>query len=495
MENRIDLDMAFYQHFLSTPTPICTTDKHGNIREANRAFLDFYGYALHEVVGRNPKILKSGRQSPAAYGELWRQIVDPAIGHWSGELINRKRSGEEVTVHLTVSALRSSNGELSGFVATTLDITRSKLLEGQLSSMNQELEDLNRLKNEVLAVTSHDLKSPLNGIISRVRLMQETLVDLPRERIREHLERIVEAGDRLTGFINELLDLDKIEAGRYQLHTKRLRVDALAQLCVEINAPAAALRGMRLTFASEGKPRPVEVDAVKLEQVLNNLISNAIKYAPYGSEIEVIYKENSGGGRQIAVHDRGPGLPEEDLAQIFDRYYQVKKKGFVPTRVFGVGLGLAIVKNIVEMHGGTVSAANRAGGGSIFTVCLPDPSVTRVKGGAALVIDPHDTIFRYLEGPLTLRAIPHFFARTAFEVQRVLENEHPDLIFIAAEDYPGEMAERLAEYSAAGVNQAILVGIGPERYRQEHIQYLFSEPVLDVEILEFLDETRINSRN
>lgn len=490
MENRIDL----YQHFLATPTPICMTSAQGEILDANQAFLDFYGYELHEVVGRNPRILKSGRQSPAAYSELWSQIVDPAIGHWSGELINRTRNGTEVTVHLTVSSLRRSNGELSGFVATTLDITRRKLLEEQLSSMNQELEDLNRLKSEVMAVTSHDLKSPLNGIISRVRLMQETLDELPRERIHEHLERIVEAGNHLTGFINELLDLDKIESGRYQLHTKRLRVDALAQLCVEINAPAAALRGMPLTFIQEGKPRPVAVDAVKIEQVLNNLISNAIKYAPYGSEIEVIYKENPAGGRQIMVRDRGPGLPEEDLAQIFDRYYQVKKKGFVPTRVFGVGLGLAIVKQIVEMHGGTVTAANRAGGGSIFTVHLPDPAAATIKGGVALVIDPDNTIFRYLEGPLSLRAIPHFFVRTAFEARRVLENEHPDLIFVSAGNEPAEMDQALAAYLDTGMNPAILVGIGAEQDRHQRYRQWFSEPVLDVEILEFLDETRINSQ-
>lgn len=484
---------TFYRHFLTTPTAICITSAHGEIRDANRAFLDFYGYAIHEVVGRNPRILKSGRQSPAAYRELWQQITDPALGHWSGELINRKRSGEEVTVHLTVSSVRRSNGELTGFVATTLDITRSKLLEAQLSSMNQELEDLNRLKNEVMAVTSHDLKSPLNGIISRVRLMQEELDELPPAKIREHLEQIVVAGSRLTGFINELLDMEKIEAGRYQLHTERLRVDALVRLCVEINAPSAAVRGMRLTFAVEGKPYPVAADGAKLEQVFNNLISNAIKYAPEGSEIEVVYREVSC-GREIAVLDRGPGLPEEDLGEIFDRYYQVKKKGYVPKRVFGVGLGLAIVKQIVELHGGTVGAANRPGGGSVFTVSLPDPPPRTAAGLAALVIDPRDTIFRYVGGPLQLRGVAHFFARTAFEAERVLENERPNLIFIDASADSTDFARLLEVYQAAGEEGALVVGIGPETSRSKSFRHWFSEPVLDIEILEFLDETRLNSR-
>ncbi len=478
---------TLHRHFLTTPIPIAVTDAQGTIVDVNTAFLEFYGYGKHEVVGQNPRVLKSGRQSPDAYREMWGRITDPDIGYWSGELVNRKRNGDEVTVVLTVSAVRATGGDVTGFVATAVDITRRKMLEAHLLGMNRELEELSRLKSEVMAVTSHDLKSPINAILSRVHLLQEELDAMPPERIRQHLGKVAEAGDRLTRFIGELLDVDKLESGSYELSLERQQIDRLVALCVELNAPAAAARGVELSFTLDGEAHAMVADGAKLEQVFNNLISNAIKFAPPGSDIEVRYREGTAGRRYVTVLDRGPGIPEDDRERIFDRYYQVKKQGGVPRRAFGAGLGLAIVKHVVELHGGVVTVANRSGGGSVFTVELPDQTVGSMGEATVLVFDPLDRIYAQLERPLAERGAARFYVRTLFEARRVLEHEHPDVILVHAASSDAALLSLFRSYAAVRPWPVQIVGIGTAAERDESWPLWLAEPLREAVVRTILD--------
>lgn len=485
----------FYRHFLTTPIGICITTPHGEIVDANRAFLDFYGFTLPEVLHKNPRILKSGRQSPAAYRSLWEAILDPRVGHWSGELINRRRNGSEVTVRLTVSAVRKSDGSLLGFIANTLDVTEQKRLEEELRAYNRELSDLNRLKSELVAITSHDLKSPLNSIISRVRLIQEELDELSPDELRGHLDGVVEAAGKLTSFIGELLDLEKIESGNFRLTTQRLRLDAVLRSCIETNAPHARERGITLQLIRDGAMEPHRADIVKLEQVFNNLIGNAIKFSPEHSTIDIVLRDaGPGQEKTIAVSDRGPGIPEEELAKIFDRYYQVKREGAVPKRVFGVGLGLSIVKNIVDLHGGRVSARRRDGGGSEFTVAFPHRgAITTGKDLAALAVDPGETILRYLETPLAGRGITLFRAATPAEVEKLIGWEQPELIFVASDHLPPELATAVSRHGGR-TRERVVVELGATRNTLLDGTRHLTLPLLDVELYELLDDLLLNFR-
>lgn len=479
---------VFYRGYVSSPMGVCYTGPDGKIEDANRAFLALYGYTLEEVVGNTPRILKSGRQSPAAYQDLWRSISNPAIGSWSGDLINRRKDGEEIYVHLAISAVRREDGSLIGFVASTLDITARKKLELALDARNQELERLNRFKSDTLAITSHDLKAPLHAMISYAELLREHGRDVSPEKSDGYLEKISEQGTQLLKFIGELLDLTKIESGKFQLCTTRAHLEGILQGCVEINQAHSLHRGVAIRFEREALLLPAVVDVVRMSQVFNNLLSNAVKHSPAGEEIRVTCRSHTGGAVIMTFEDRGPGIPAEDLNTIFEPYFQVTKGGHVALRAFGVGIGLSVVKRIVELHGGTVRAENNLPRGCIFTISMPLRTFTSPKNFAALLLDPAAVIFPYLEPPLRSRDLSSFIARTPAEALRIAALERPDLLFVDAQSLTPDVRACVGALRDADPELTV-IAIGTN---ESGADSLFSRtllaPVLDVEIGSLLQE-------
>lgn len=477
----------FYRNFITTPMAICFTNERGNIVEANRSFLNLYGYTIDEVRGQNPRILKSGRQSPAVYKSLWESISNREIGSWTGELINRTKSGDEIYVLLTISSVFRPDGSLIGYVASTLDISQRKKIELELEERNSELEQLNKFKSDMMAITSHDLKAPLNAMISYADLLKESIDTLPVKKQTEYLEKISDYGRQLTTFIGELLDLTKIEAGKFQIMTARARLDAVLQGCIEINQAHSMSKGIRINFYREGKNRTAVVDVLRMAQVFNNTLSNAVKFSPEGGDIAVKYKDDGSGMLKIIIEDQGPGIPEEDLKRIFDQYYQVSKGGYVPQRAFGAGIGLSVVRGIVELHGGMVTAENLPEKtGCRFTITMPLKTFTSIKGMGVMIFDPGETIFGYVEPPVRQKGCDCFTVRNAREAWRVFEFENPDVIF-ANGDAMNEEHERLLRRIVEADPESYLVGICTSEAAAEIFHQILSAPVADIEINDILD--------
>jgi PAS domain S-box-containing protein len=479
---------VFYRSYLSSPMGVCYTDPEGKIRDANRAFLALYGYALEEVIGNTPRILKSGRQSPAAYQALWRDISDPAVGSWSGELINRRSDGQEIYIHLTISAVRRDDGSLIGFVASTIDITARKKLELALAARNQELEHLNRFRNDMVAVTSHDLKAPLHAMISYAELIREQGRGLPPARTEEYLGKIRDQGTQLLRFIGELLDLTKIEAGKFQLHTTRTRLEEILRACVEVNEAHGRHKGIGIRFHPAPGLRPAVVDEMRMTQVFNNLLSNALKHSPSESEIRVTCREEPGGQVTMTFEDEGPGIPPEDLCAIFEPYYQVTKGGHAAQRAFGAGIGLSVVKRIVELHGGAVSVENKTPRGCRFAIAMPARTFTAPRSLAALVFDPRAAVFPYLEAALRTQGLPTFIARTPAELRRIGEHERPDLLFVDARDLSVEADACLGSLREADPGLTLVAVCEEERCPDPRFSRTLVAPVLDTEVSALLQE-------
>jgi two-component system OmpR family sensor kinase len=237
-------------------------------------------------------------------------------------------------------------------------------LAEEIETSSVELHEEERRKSRFVSDVSHELRSPLTGI----RLAAETLLegDVGEADHQRFLATIIRESDRLTGLANDLLELQRIEGATGELPLSRVDFTQAARLAVEANEPLATERGVTVTV--EGASPLVLGSRDRLQQVVGNLVDNAVRHTPAGRRVVVALSEEQGEA-VLRVIDEGPGIPEPDLANLFQRFYRAQYSRDRATG--GAGLGLAIVKAIVTSHRGTIDAANRPEGGAVFTVRLP----------------------------------------------------------------------------------------------------------------------------
>jgi len=265
----------------------------------------------------------------------------------------------------------------------------------ELAAANEELRGLNRLKDEFLAVVSHDLRSPLSGIemMSGVLRGRSRMVS-PAEFDR-NMETIGEAAHHLLALVNDLLDIAKIEAGHAQLDLTELHIHEVLHESAKALRFNAQAKGVVLAVEAENGEPPMWGDRLKLSQVFSNLLNNAIKFTPAGGTVRARVAHGSG-GVAITVADTGRGIPAAALPLIFDKFSEAHRAGTSGER--GTGLGLSIVRRLVELHGGGIEVASEVGHGSTFTVRLPFTSSTR----EVVRSDPQNTRDSYSGCPAQL---------------------------------------------------------------------------------------------
>jgi signal transduction histidine kinase len=227
-----------------------------------------------------------------------------------------------------------------------------------------ELERLNRAKSDFVSIVSHEFRTPLTGIQGFSEMMASE--DLTLEEMREYAGDINKDAHRLNRMITEMLDLDKMESGRMQLHRETVDLNALVGEAADQMRPNAPHHPLSLRL--DPMVGDVSADRDKLTQVMANLLSNAVKYSPDGGEI-VVSTRVEGSAAHVLVRDHGMGIPKAALETIFERYGRVES--LATRHIQGTGLGLPIVRQIVQLHGGAVWAESSVGEGSVFHVRLP----------------------------------------------------------------------------------------------------------------------------
>jgi signal transduction histidine kinase/CheY-like chemotaxis protein len=238
-----------------------------------------------------------------------------------------------------------------------------------LAQVNAELRRLDELKSEFLAMVSHELRTPLTAIIGYSRLLMRQVHGQLTPKQLEHQEAIFRGAQRLSDLINDLLDVSRLEAGRIELTPRSTDVAVIAEQAAAVVAVAAQARQITITSALPKGLPPVHADPSRLQQILVNLVGNAVKFSAPGGAVRIT------GGRNrdqvwVAVEDQGVGIAKEELARIWDPFYQVEAP--MRRRHGGSGLGLAIVRRLVELHGGVVRAESEGENrGSRFSFTLP----------------------------------------------------------------------------------------------------------------------------
>jgi PAS domain S-box-containing protein len=282
------------------------------------------------------------------------------------------RDGHEVWVEARSIVVSDETGPI-GMRGVTMDITaavkaeieRAELLERE-SHARAQAEEASRLKEEFLATVSHELRTPLNAVVGWSRLLRSGQLDVDgTEHAVEVIERNAAAQRQI---IEDLLDVSRIVTGKLRINTQPVDLLLIIHAAIDAVRPAAEAKEIRITTHIEAPDSIVRADSERLQQVLWNLLANAVKFTPAGGRVDV-YLEQQGTLAEIRIEDNGPGVPVEFLPRIFERFSQAD--GSSTRKHGGLGLGLAIVRHLVELHGGVVSAANREEGGAVLKVQLP----------------------------------------------------------------------------------------------------------------------------
>ena len=266
-----------------------------------------------------------------------------------------------------------SSGDEIGSMARSFNQMLDQLQEqeAELVREREKAESANRAKSEFLANMSHELRTPLHGILSFAAFGLRKVDKAPREKLRDFFAKIEKVSQVLLVLLNDLLDLAKLDAEKMSFNFQVCDLRTSVASIVDEHISLTSERGIAITYREPHHPCRASVDSARMQQVLRNLIGNAVKFSPPGGTIDVSLGR-AAGRIVIAVMDEGVGIPEDELEMVFEKFVQSSK---TKSGAGGTGLGLAISREIVVAHGGTVRAQNRSGGrGSVFTVSLTEAS-------------------------------------------------------------------------------------------------------------------------
>ena len=488
-----------------SPASVLITDPRGSIEYVNGKFTSLTGYSREEVIGKNPRILKSGAQGSEVYEDLWKTIREGR--EWRGELCNRKKNGELYWELAAISAIHDENGAIAHYLGIKEDITDRKSMEHLLRQATAAAEAANRAKSRFLADMSHELRTPLNSILGFSQLMELQGDEGLSEKQREYLRWIREGGEHLLEMVNDVLDLSKVEAGKVELEKSGINPGLLVRRVLTTVRTLAAKKHLRIVLSVPEDLGVLDADEVRIKQVLYNLLSNAIKFTPAEKRIGVEARAEAG-ALVLKVWDEGIGIPTGDLPRIFEPYAQSRSRRTGE----GTGLGLAIVKRLVELHEGTVSLESAVDKGSTFTVRIPglhpapaaakpvaEPArvsseeVPDLEGKTALVVDDNPANRALMERILGAFGCTVLSAGSGEEAVVIAGKSPCDLVFMDIQ-LPGmngiEAMWKLREQGVRGPFVALTAFAmkgDAERFLSEGFDGFIAKPVRIAEIVSFLE--------
>ena len=372
----------------------------GVITSWNPAAERILGYTAEEAVGKNIKLIIPPDRWAEEDDVLARIRRGERVEHF--ETVRRAKNGRLLNLSVTVSPVRDATGRVVGASKVARDITDRIRAERELERLlasekeaREQAELANRLKDEFLAVVSHELRSPLNAITGWASLMRTGRLDT--EQSARAVETILRNAQSQNQLIGDLLDVSRIVSGRLRLNIKPFQFSSVIEAAIQVVRPAADAKSIRIEPFIDPTAGPISGDPDRLQQVFWNLLSNAVKFTPMGGRVQ-IRSQQINSHVEVVVTDNGKGIDRNLLPFIFERFRQGDST--TGREHGGLGLGLAIVRHLVELHGGVVTARSQGEGrGAEFAVEIPisvgpsaplenESRIGRGAGGAGLTPMP-----------------------------------------------------------------------------------------------------------
>ena len=367
-----ELNDVFYRCVHDSSEAIMITDHKGRLIYVNPRWCKVYGYSPEEAFGQTPSLLQSGYQDKNFYNEMWKQIEDPSIGFWRGELVNKTRNGELAHVLLTITPVRKIQGGIEGYMGIAIDVTEKKLLEARVHQQDR-LSSVGLLASGL----AHEIGTPLGVVRGRAEFMRMQLENNPV--VDSGLNVIIQQIDRISGLIQSLLNLSRKND---DFLPQPVQLQALVN---EVgNLMEAHVRKLGIAFLTEVAPDCIiKGDPHRLQQVLLNLFINGVH------AIETALEQGRTENHKITIQaklanknvivqfsDTGCGIPHENLGKLFQPFFTTKDSGK------GTGLSLAMAEKIITDLKGTVNVESCEGVGTCFTIHLPAHSFPNDKESA-----------------------------------------------------------------------------------------------------------------
>lgn len=353
-----------------TPSLVLITGIDGKIQYANQALCKKSGYELNELLGKTPRIFKSGDLSRSDYEFMWRVLTSGET--YKNEFRNKNKNGELYWVSVNISSIKNDFGKIINYLSVQEDITIRKKDELELILAKEKIEKAEKAKSSLLANMSHEFRTPLISILGFSELLES---ELANEDLKEMINAIQSGGKRLLNSLESVLALSHLESSDLTFNMKEVNLIPIINNAINILIPEARKKNLSITFESSLEEINVSTEESYLTQTINHLIDNAIKFTNQG-EVRitldyVIDKEKD--YIQINIADTGIGIAEEEQQIIFEAFRQASE-GY-NRNYEGFGLGLTIAQKTIQLMAGKITVKSTPKVGSIFTIWIPFSSI------------------------------------------------------------------------------------------------------------------------
>ncbi|WP_245605254.1 PAS domain-containing sensor histidine kinase [Niabella soli] len=331
----------------------------GIITSWNPAAERLFGYSEKEVLGKHISLIIP--EDRIHEEDFIIQQISKGLRLEHFETMRVTSDGRQIPISLTLSPIFNERHEIIGASKIVRDISENITAKQEKEQLYEEIKMLNKKKDEFIALATHELKTPITSLRGFLEVLQKNVS--PEGINFSLLERCSRQVNKLIMLLNDLLDVSRVQLGKLQLRYEYFNIVSMA---TEVLSSFIHFEKHTLSVKNR-EPIIVYADRIRLEQVLTNLVNNAIKYSPSGGDVEIKIWE-SRDNIHLSVRDEGIGIDNEHLAEIFSQFYRAVDD---QSNISGLGIGLYISKEIIVRHGGTIEAKSRKGGGSVFTVSLP----------------------------------------------------------------------------------------------------------------------------